>query len=108
MTFQYLSFADPERPTGTQFLGAVIVEAPDFITAVMLSHALGINPGGEVVGAAFPEHVHPPARYVGRLLSKVEIDAMDAELLGPEAILAPPPRVERGSCVLADEIGGDE
>lgn len=44
----WLSFCDPARPAGQQFLGACIVEAVDEITAVKVAHALGINPGGEV------------------------------------------------------------
>lgn len=45
----WLSFADPTRPTGRQFLGAAIVRADRIITAVRRAHALGINPGGEVM-----------------------------------------------------------
>lgn len=48
MTRWWLSFADPDRPTGQQFLGACIVRAVDEISAVKVAHALGINPGGEV------------------------------------------------------------
>lgn len=48
MAFFYLSFCDTERPKGTQFLGATIVEAPDSTSAVKRSWELGINPGGEV------------------------------------------------------------
>lgn len=48
MTRWWLSFADPDRPKGQQFLGLCIVEAVDEITAAKVAHALGINPGGEV------------------------------------------------------------
>lgn len=73
----WLSFCDAERPEGTQFLGAAIVdvtaadaeaaapiltirraehglppsddpEAPWMAAAIRLSHARGCNPGGEV------------------------------------------------------------
>ena len=48
MTRWWCSFCDPRRPRGEQFLGLCIVEAVDEITAVTKTHALGINPGGEV------------------------------------------------------------
>lgn len=44
----WLSFCDPAKPKGEQFIGICIVEAVDQITAVKVTHALGINPGGEV------------------------------------------------------------
>lgn len=44
----WLSFADPTRPKGQQFLGVCIVEAVDEISAIKVAHALSINPGGEV------------------------------------------------------------
>ncbi len=48
MTMWWLSFCDDRKPKGAQFLGLCIVEAVDEITAVKITHALGINPGGEV------------------------------------------------------------
>ena len=58
----WFSFCDPNRPTGTRFLGAVLVDdAPDFETAYFAITAIGINPGGEVAGVDWvdgdaPEH----------------------------------------------------
>ena len=51
----WLSFADPLRPTGQQFLGVVIVDAIGFIEAVRVTHILGVNPGGEVRGIEKPD-----------------------------------------------------
>ncbi len=48
MTRWWCSFCDPRKPRGEQFLGLCIVEAVDQISAVRVTHALGINPGGEV------------------------------------------------------------
>lgn len=48
MPFFYLSFADPDKPEGSQFLGATVVEADNVMLAVPESHRLGVNPGGEV------------------------------------------------------------
>ena len=72
----WLSFCDPDAPEGEQFLGGALVDAADEFSAVVLAHRLGVNPGGEVMmvnitGAPVPEE------YVGRLLSRREIDELD-------------------------------
>lgn len=73
----YLSFADPGRPKGTQFLGGAYVEAESLAEAVTRSHTLGINPGGEIKGIgplppeAVQEHVLPEDR--NRLLTLAEL-----------------------------------
>jgi hypothetical protein len=41
MPLHWLSFADPELPTGPQFLGVSIVEAPDFLSAMAATQFLG-------------------------------------------------------------------
>ena len=46
----YLSFA-----TDAGCLGVAYMDEPDFMTAVMKSHALGINPGGEVMSFPIPD-----------------------------------------------------
>jgi hypothetical protein len=43
-----MSFADPDRPEGQQWLGCIHVLADDFMEAVEKTHRMGINPGGEV------------------------------------------------------------
>lgn len=53
MTFFWLSFADPNKPKGQQFLGGTLIEVPigghpGVIAAVQRAWDLGINPGGEV------------------------------------------------------------
>lgn len=48
MSFYYLSFCDPNKPKGSQFLGACVVEAHDERGAYLRATALGINPGGEI------------------------------------------------------------
>jgi hypothetical protein len=48
---QWLSFADPDKPRGKQFLGVAIIEASTPpLEAIAKTSRLGINPGGEVVG----------------------------------------------------------
>lgn len=46
----WLSFADPNKPAGSQFLGVVLVEASSFEAAFMAVNLAGVNPGGEVRG----------------------------------------------------------
>ena len=84
----YFSFADSERPKGTQFLGGCYIEAPPEAEAldgpamlwetIIKSHRLGINPGGEIktVGpfpAELIEKTVPPANRE-RLLTREEIN----------------------------------
>ncbi|MFA4900880.1 MAG: hypothetical protein WC563_15285 [Brevundimonas sp.] len=76
----WLSFADGNLPTGSQFLGAVVVEAPSFLAAVAESHRLGINPGGEVQGVEVPRAITIPPAYVNRILTRAECEALDREL----------------------------
>ena len=66
----WLSFADPHRARNDQFLGVAIVEAAGPITASLVAHDLGVNPGGEV--AILP--LKPEDRE--RLLSREEAQAL--------------------------------
>lgn len=74
----WLSFADPHRPKGEQFLGVSIIEAPGFGAATLTAHILGCNPGGEVQGLEIHERFHHVLTpdYIGRLLTRAEIDAL--------------------------------
>lgn len=83
MSYWWLSFADPERPAGAQFLGVAIVDAEDFIGAVLSARFGGYNPGGEVAGYQYIADgldIDPPAEYLGRLLTKDEANAVDAKM----------------------------
>lgn len=73
----WLSFADPNLPTGTQFLGAAIVKAQGVATATEQSNLRGINPGGEIQFTELPLNAVPNPKYINRLLSKAEIEAAD-------------------------------
>lgn len=55
MTLYYLSFCDPAKPTGEQFMGATIVDGTCEMDAVSISHQLGLNPGGEVAIVSLEE-----------------------------------------------------
>jgi hypothetical protein len=79
----WLSFCDDKRPTGSQFLGAAIIPGLDMTDAVVSAHALGVNPGGEVVGMAIDRErfQRVPKRYLHRLLSREECEALNREML---------------------------
>ena len=70
-TWWWLSFTDPEREPGTQFLGVAVVRAAGPAGAIGMAHLLGCNPGGEVsvVGPIPDDHV-PPPEYRERLLDR--------------------------------------
>jgi hypothetical protein len=55
----WLSFADPDLPEGSQFLGVCVIEEEDFLSAIQHAHALKINPGGEVKGVKLSENFPP-------------------------------------------------
>lgn len=48
----WLSFCDPARAQGDQFLGACIVEGRTIPDAVRQAWRVGSNPGGEVMATA--------------------------------------------------------
>lgn len=98
----WLSFCDPDKPKGEQFLGAAVVDVTDEMAAEALidvilrfpmamdeaewpaaatreAHRTGCNPGGEVAITEITEA--PPdilAAYPrNQLLSRAEIEALD-------------------------------
>lgn len=80
-TWWWLSFADPERPEGEQFLGAVVIDADGETPfhAHFAATALGLNPGGEMVSIQIPAEIveaNVPERFRRRLLSEAEVAEM--------------------------------
>lgn len=75
----WLSFVDGNRPAGQKFLGVCIVSARTFVEAVLITHSLGINPGGEVQGMQLPNPIPPCAPsldgYTDRLLSLSDLES---------------------------------
>jgi hypothetical protein len=51
----WLSFADPDKLQGMQFLGVAVVEAPTYRAAITKAWATGCNPGGEIEGYLLPD-----------------------------------------------------
>lgn len=78
----WLSFADPQRPKGEQFLGATIIEAHSFDAALRRAWHRGVNPGGEVRGTQLPDDwiKRVPQSYHGRVLTRAECQEIDAIL----------------------------
>lgn len=72
----YLSFADPDPD---KFLGACVVEAGDLTSAVIKSHKLGINPGGEVMAWDYSSH-YTPLFPLDVLLSKEDLAMLFGEV----------------------------
>jgi|HubBroStandDraft_4_1064222.scaffolds.fasta_scaffold116597_4 hypothetical protein len=75
--FFWLSFCDPDKPKGSQFLGANIIEASDAIMAHFGSGIYGCNPGGEVKIIEIPQTANDMFDHVkdtNRLLSAKEIE----------------------------------
>lgn len=70
--FFYMSFADPKRAEGEQFLGCTIIEAEDEHAAMRKSWRLGINPGGEVKFAGFDEIPADVRDMVDRFVPRLE------------------------------------
>jgi hypothetical protein len=86
MALWWLSFADPDRRQGQQFLGVAIIRVPDtdddeagtktgVTNALVRSHALKINPGGEVQFQKLNPslEVFMPEEFVHKLLTKMDI-----------------------------------
>jgi hypothetical protein len=66
----YLSFFDKA------FKGAVVIRAHGITTALIKTHALRINPGGEVLCRPLPDSLLPPESDRNRLLTEAEVEAI--------------------------------
>lgn len=69
MSIWWLSFAKEDGHAG-----CCMVEAPEFLMAVMQSHVLGCNPGGECQGIELPDGPEVRAEVdkwgLGKLITK--------------------------------------
>ena len=63
-----MSFADPDRPPGQQWIGGINVEAPTIQEAITFTHVAGLNPGGEIQFLGFTAETMDP-HYVDRLIT---------------------------------------
>jgi hypothetical protein len=83
----YLSFADPHRPTGEQWLGGCVVAGIDIGQAVRTAAALSCNPGGEVAALEVPREFvdRLPDEHVGRLITDRAVVAQLGQETGGSA-----------------------
>lgn len=72
----WLSFVDDNLPQGGQFIGACIVRAHGMVSAVREAHEQSCNPGGQVQGTPFPDHVDL-TEWANRLLSRNQVSEFD-------------------------------
>jgi hypothetical protein len=76
----WLSFCDPKKAAGSQFLGVAIVKGNNILNASQEAWNLGCNPGGEVCGDVFEANeVLAPERFRNRLLTASEIEECESE-----------------------------
>lgn len=74
----WMSFVDTETSEGGKFLGVCVVPAASAIEAIAVSHAMGCNPGGEVLMVPpFGSDLLPEGEWVGRLLTRAEAEHLD-------------------------------
>lgn len=50
--------------------------------AIRVAHILGCNPGGEVQSVEIPVELKIPSKWIELLLTRSEIEELDAELAG--------------------------
>jgi hypothetical protein len=73
----WLSFCDPHKPPGDQFLGVCMVHAPDLKTAIQIAWVRECNPGGEVMGCRILDAGYKKEDFY-RILTRVEADQLNA------------------------------
>ena len=89
----YLSFVNEDC-----WLGGMLIRAPGLTHAVMISHFLKINPGGELFGLEYFDHGELTDPDLCRLLTLDECKA----LLGPMKTIG---EIERGGYYFHDKAG---
>lgn len=83
MRYVWLSFCDANRPDGEQFLGAIVTEAPSVVTAVLKTHLLKINPGGEILTVG-PFDADIGGEWLDRLLTREECERFDEQMMAED------------------------
>lgn len=70
----WLSFADPNKDPGEQFLGVIITTGGGIGEITQKLWLMGINPGGEVQAYPLPDDHIPDEQYRNKLLSKDDLE----------------------------------
>ena len=68
----WCSMADPDLPKGSQFLGAVCVDAQGVASATHELNLRGLNLGGEIMFTEIPPHKRIPDEWMYRVMNKEE------------------------------------
>lgn len=76
----WLSFADETGKIGSRSLGIAIVQGRDDLSAVAMSHELGINPGGSILLASIAANRLPAPENRNRLLSPADARELAAAM----------------------------
>ena len=72
----WMSFADPDKPKGEQFLGVIVTRCLGPTDAMAKTHRLGINPGGEIqFSRVDPDDIAP--EHFDVLLSEEDLRKAD-------------------------------
>lgn len=71
----WMSFCDPQKPKGKQFLGAAIVPGDDEFDMMTNSHRIGCNPGGEVKFVEIRHDLHIKQEDIGRLMNREQVES---------------------------------
>jgi hypothetical protein len=79
----WLSFCDPDKAEGSQFLGVAIVEGANLVQATSSAWRHKCNPGGEILGVQLPHATHVSTNMMNRLLTRNEAEALDKNLREP-------------------------
>jgi hypothetical protein len=74
-----LSFTDPKRSKGSQWVGTIMVEAFGLVDALTRVNALGLNPGGAVMGMGVPLERPLPHAYRERWCGRLMTDRREVE-----------------------------
>ena len=68
----WCSMADPFLPEGSQFLGAVVVNAEGPASAMLQLSLHGLNLGGEIMFVEIPKGKRVPEQWTYRIMNKEE------------------------------------
>lgn len=69
MEYYWMSCLDHHRPIGQKFLGGLVIKATSFENAFDQACAVGLYPGGEVLGGLLPRGV-PYEIWADQLMDK--------------------------------------
>lgn len=78
-SYWWMSFVDPDKEEGKRFTGVIIVKALGISHALIKTHKLKINPGGEVKFVEIPLHdKNIKTHHLDRLLQKDELEKINS------------------------------